>query len=149
MAAGNPGLQAADDKQGQATEKKEKRAVDSEMPYIVFRDYPNKKYKCSMRLLRICEDNHIHRLSDFSSLTFEDVLSLPECGEATAMHIKKILRDNGLDFGEHSDQSGTAIPTLRNSMILELVAHGESYRAVARRFAISHSRVAQIYKELS
>ena len=118
------------------------------MAYIVFKDYPNKKYKCSIRLIRICQDNRIHRLSDFSRLTFEDVKSLPECGEVTAMHIKKILGDNGLDFGEHCDHSRPTIPTLRNSMILDLVSNGKSYRAVARQVGISHSRVAQIYKKL-
>ena len=99
-----------------------------------------------MRLLRICEDNHINRLSDFTRLTFTDVLSLPECGVATAMHIKKILKDNGLDFGQRFDRRGTSIISLRNNMIVELVSHGESYREVGRQFGLSHARVAQIYK---
>lgn len=100
-----------------------------------------------MRLLRICKDNHIHRLSDFCRLTFTDVLSLPECGVATAMHIKKILKDNGLNFGQRFDQRTTTIHSLRDNMIVELVSHGESYRVVGRQFGLSHSRVAQIYKK--
>ena len=68
------------------------------MPYIVFKDYPKKKYKCSVRLLRICSDNHIQKLADFAEMTFNDVVLLPECGPITARHVKKILTDNGLKF---------------------------------------------------
>ena len=68
------------------------------MAYITFKDYPRKKYKCSVRLLRICADNRIYRLADFSKMTFCEVTSLPECGPVTAMQVKRILNDNGLDF---------------------------------------------------
>lgn len=119
-------------------------STDNDMPSITFKDFPDKNYKCSMRLLRICNDNRIHRLADFTRLTLADVLSLPECGMATAMQIKKMLTDNGLDFGSRFDPKGATVRTLRNDKIVELVSHGGSYREVGRRFGISHARVAQI-----
>lgn len=70
------------------------------MAYMIFKDYPKKKYKCSIRLVRICEDNRLRRLADFSRMSFREVLSLPECGMKTAVHIKKIMKENGLDFDE-------------------------------------------------
>ena len=117
------------------------------MPYITFKDYPGKKYKCSTRLLRICHDNHIHRLSDFSRLTLKDLLSLPECGEATATQVEEIMKDNGLEFSEQFNQDGSVILTVRDNHIVELISHGESYRTVGRQFGISHARVAQIYRQ--
>lgn len=119
-------------------------SADKAMPSISFRDFPDKSYTCSMRLLRICNDNNIHRLADFTRLTFADVLSLPECGMITAMQIKKMLRDNGLDFGSRFDPKGATVLSLRNDKIVELVSHGGSYREVGRRFGLSHARVAQI-----
>lgn len=68
------------------------------MPYIAFKDYPNKKYKCPIRFIRICSDNKINRLADFSKMTFKEVLSLPECGKTTAIFVGEILQENGLDF---------------------------------------------------
>ena len=100
-----------------------------------------------MRLLRICKDNHIHRLADFSHLTFRDMLSFPECGKATAMNVKQMLKDNGMDFSLKNHRCEIPIHTLRDNLIVELVEHGRSYREVGRQFRISHSRVAQIYKQ--
>ena len=60
------------------------------MPYIASEDYPGRKHKCSMRLLRICQDNKLRKLSDFSKMTYQEVLALPECGDATAMFVKSI-----------------------------------------------------------
>lgn len=74
------------------------------MPHIKFKDTPHKKYKCSMRLIRICSENRIRRVSDISKMTFNEFLSLPECGKATATKVKEILRDNGLDFREKTDE---------------------------------------------
>jgi hypothetical protein len=68
------------------------------MPFITFRDCPGKKYKCSIRLIRICKDNRIRRLSDLTGMTFRELLELPECGKTTAGVVRRILHDNGLDF---------------------------------------------------
>lgn len=68
------------------------------MPYIAFKDYPQKKYKCPIRFIRICSDNRIKRLADFSRMTFKEVLSMPECGKTTAKLVEEILRENDLDF---------------------------------------------------
>lgn len=57
-----------------------------------------------MRLIRICSENRIRRVSDISKMTFNEFLSLPECGKATATKVKEILRDNGLDFREKTDE---------------------------------------------
>lgn len=100
-----------------------------------------------MRLLRICQDNHIHRLADFSHLTFRNMLSFPECGKATAMDVKQMLKDNGMDFSLQNKQSEIPVQTLRDNMIIKLIEQGESYREVGRQFRISHSRIAQIYKQ--
>lgn len=75
------------------------------MPYITFKDRPRKSYKCSMRLIRICKDNRIYRLSDFTRMTFRESLSLPECGQTTARVVQKILHDIGLDF--HTQPAGS------------------------------------------
>ena len=76
------------------------------MPYIAFKDYPNKKYKCPIRFIRICSDNKINRLADFSKMSFKEVLSLPECGKTTAIFVKEILQENGLDFREKAKMNG-------------------------------------------
>lgn len=68
------------------------------MPYISFKDLPRKKFKCPVRLIRICADNRIKRLSQFSEMSFNELLSLPECGEKTALLVREILQGNGLDF---------------------------------------------------
>ena len=102
-----------------------------------------------MRLLRICKDNNIRRLSDFSHLTFRDMLSFPECGKPTAMNVRQMLKDNGMDFSSQNNRSEIPIHTLRDNLIIKLVEHGESYRKVVRQFNISPSRVAQIYKQSS
>lgn len=68
------------------------------MAHITFKDYPGKKHKCSIRLVRICQDNGFRRLSDLSNLTFNEMLRVPECGETTATFIKSILFEYGLDF---------------------------------------------------
>lgn len=117
------------------------------MPYITFKDYPEKTYKCTTRLLRICHDNQIRRLADLSRLTVKDLMSLPECGEATAAQVEKMLRDNGLDFSEQFIHGDSIINTVRDNHIVELISHGESYRTVGRQFGISHARVAQIHKQ--
>jgi len=117
------------------------------MPHIKFKDNPEKKYRCSMRLIRICSDNRINRVSDFSKMTFKELLSLPECGKATAMQVKKILKDNGLDFCENIDKQKLKNRSQRNRIISELVSSGQSYRRVGERVGISPSRVAQIYKQ--
>lgn len=57
-----------------------------------------------MRLIRICQDNRLNRLSDFTKMTFKDLLSLPECGTITAAQVKTILEDNGLDFPDCRNQ---------------------------------------------
>ena len=71
------------------------------MAYITFKDSPGKKHKCSVRLIRICQDNGFRRLSDLSSLTYSEILRVPECGETTAKNIKEILNKYGLDFREN------------------------------------------------
>lgn len=116
------------------------------MPHIKFKDVPKKSYKCSMRLVRICSENHIRRVSDFSKMTFNELLSLPECGKATATQVKNILKDNGLNFREQIDKKRLKDPSQRNQLIAELVAQGQSYREVGGRVGISPSRVAKIYK---
>lgn len=116
------------------------------MPYIKFKDTPYKKYKCSMRLIRICSENRIRRISDFSKMTFNELLSLPECGMATANQVKKILHDNGLDFREKVDKKRLRDPSQRYQLIAELVATGQSYREVGGRVGMSPSKVANIYK---
>lgn len=68
------------------------------MAHITFKDCPGKKHKCSIRLVRICQDNGFCRLTDLSNLTFNEMLRVPECGETTATFIKNILLEYGLDF---------------------------------------------------
>lgn len=116
------------------------------MPYIKFKDAPNKKYKCSMRLVRICSENRIRRVSDFAKMTFNELLSLPECGRTTSAQVKNILRDNGLDFREQIDKRRLRDTSQRNQLIAELVAEGQSYQEVGGRVGMSPSTIAKIYK---
>lgn len=116
------------------------------MPHIKFKDTPHKKYKCSMRLIRICSENRIRRVSDFSKMTFNELLSLPECGKATATQVKQILRDNGLDFRENIDKKRLRDPSQRNQLIAELVSSGLTYGKVSQYVGMSPSAVAKIYK---
>lgn len=117
------------------------------MPHIKFKDTPQKKYKCSMRLIRICSENRIHRVSDFSKISFNELLSLPECGKATAIQVKQILRDNGLDFRENIDKKRLRDPSQRNKLIAELISSGLSYGKVSECVGMSPSTVAKIYKQ--
>ena len=87
------------------------------MPYIKFKDTPYKKYKCSMRLIRICSENRIRRVSDFSKMTVQELLALPECGMATATNVKKILHDNGLKFREEIDKKRLRDPSQRSRLM--------------------------------
>ena len=91
------------------------------MPYIRFRDYHRKKYKCSVRLLRICQDNRLRRLSDFTKMSLNEVLALPECGNTTALSIKTILNDNGLDFRDSPSNK-------RRRRIATITAHEDRTR---------------------
>ena len=116
------------------------------MPHIKFKDAPKKKYKCSMRLIRICSENRIRRVSDFAKMTYNELLSLPECGRTTAAQVKDILRDNGLTFREQIDKKRLKDPSQRNQLIAELIDSGQSYREVGGRVGISPSRVAKIYR---
>lgn len=86
------------------------------MPHIKFKDVPKKKYKCSMRLIRICYENRISRVSDFSKMTFRELLALPECGMATATQIKQILKDNGLDFRQRANKRRLRAPYKKTSL---------------------------------
>lgn len=117
------------------------------MPHIRFKDNPEKRYPCSMRLIRICSDNRINRVADFSRMTRDDLLSLPECGKATALQVSRILKDNGLDFCENIDKRRIKDPSQRSRLISELVSNGQSYRKIGERIGMSASRVAQIYKQ--
>lgn len=117
------------------------------MPHIKFKDAPKKKYKCSMRLIRICSENRIRRVSDISKMTFNEFLSLPECGKATATKVKEILRDNGLNFRKKIDKKRLTDPCQRNQLITELVTEGQSYQEVGGRVGLSPSTVARIYKQ--
>ena len=117
------------------------------MPYMIFKDYPKKKYKCSIRLVRICKDNRLNRLADFSRMSFRDVLSLPECGMKTAVHVRKILKENGLDFCKKSCSVRGKNLTQRNELIHQMISSGQSYRKIGGKMGISAARVAQIYKE--
>ena len=74
------------------------------MPYISFKDFPGRKHECSVRLLRIYEDNRFRRLTDLSNMTYKEMLRVPECGETTATYIKRILNEYGLDFREISNK---------------------------------------------
>ena len=116
------------------------------MPHIKFKDAPKKKYECSMRLIRICSENRIRRVSDISKMTFNEFLSLPECGKATATKVKEILRDNGLDFREKIDKKRLRDPFHRNQLITKLVSEGQSYQEVGGQVGLSPSKVARIYK---
>ncbi|MBT8346125.1 MAG: hypothetical protein HKP41_13510 [Desulfobacterales bacterium] len=116
------------------------------MPHIKFKDTPHKKYKCSIRLIRICSENRIRRVSDISKMTFNEFLSLPECGRATATQVEEILRDNGLEFREKIDKKRLRDPSQRNQLIAELVTEGQSYQEVGGRVGLSPSTVARIYK---
>ncbi len=75
------------------------------MAYITFKDSPGKKHKCSIRLVRICQDNGFSRLVDFSNMTFNEMLRVPECGKTTAIYIKDILKEHGLNFREKPSNS--------------------------------------------
>lgn len=116
------------------------------MPHIKFKDAPKKEYKCSMRLIRICSENRIRRVSDISKMTFNEFLSLPECGKATATKVKEILRDNGLDFREKIDKKRLRDQCQRNELIAELVTEGQSFQEVGGKVGLSPSTVARIYK---
>jgi len=94
------------------------------MPHITFQDYPKKKFKCPVRLLRICKDNRINRLAQFSEMTFNDMLSLPECGNVTAILVRHILRENGLDFSVKPKAKVRKFYSRRNRPFAELVSNG-------------------------
>lgn len=79
-------------------------------------------------------------------MTFNELLSLPECGMATATQVKDILSDNGLDFRKKIDKTRLKDPSQINQLIAQLVAEGQSYREVSGRVGMSPSRVAKIYK---
>lgn len=113
------------------------------MPYIIFKDYPGQKYKCSIRLIRICADNRINRLSDFIRLTFKEMLSLPECGDSTALTVKAILKENGLDFRKKPN-SDTCLNQI-NNLIIKLLSQGQSYTNVSEKTGISPTRVQHIF----
>jgi DNA-directed RNA polymerase alpha subunit len=70
------------------------------VPDITFKDIPGRKHECSVRLIRICEDNRFRRLTDLSEMTYKEILRMPECGETTANYIKGLLNKYGLDFRE-------------------------------------------------
>ena len=116
------------------------------MTYITFKDYPGKKYRCSVRLVRICQDNDISRLADFTKMTINDLQRVPECGKTTALFVRGILRENGLDFLEKSNINGNKDLGKRNKQIVELVSKGQSYKKVSEKVGISPKRVQQIYQ---
>lgn len=111
------------------------------MTYITFKDYPGKKYQCSVRLVRICKDNDLSRLADFTKMTIFDLLRVPECGKTTALFVRGILRENGLDFLENSNSTGNKTQGNRNKQIVELVSKGQNYKKVSEKSTISHKRV--------
>ena len=101
------------------------------MPYITFKDYPKKKFKCPIRLLRICKDNRIKRLAQFSEMTFKELLLLPECGTRTAILVRQILKENGLDFSEQPKINVDKFYRQRNRQIIELFSNDEGYKKAA------------------
>ena len=115
------------------------------MPYITFRDCPGKKYKCSIRLIRICKDNRISKLSQIAKMTLRDLMALPECGMTTAEVVRKILNDNGLDF--RVQQARLSNPqTNRNKKIFTMISEGHSFKSVGEKLRLPPSLVQQIYK---
>ena len=76
-------------------------------------------------------------------MTFKELLLLPECGNFTAMTVKAILIENGLDFRE---RQSTKYLNQRNKLIVELISRGQSYKKVSEKIGVSPIRVQQIYK---
>jgi hypothetical protein len=105
------------------------------MPHIIFKDFPKKKYKCPIRLIRICKDNRINRLVDFSAMTIDELLSLPECGTRTAILVRGFLRENGLDFCEKPRAKKNNFYRLKNRHNAEQVSKGESFKKINERVA--------------